>query len=277
MDKKYFLSSIATVFLSLLVIVTVSFAWFAISKTAETPFFAEVGNMQSKYEFASITQGNVEDNTDITELHLTEVMPGSKFTFGMIVENESELNGTISVNFNNVKSYLTEPDPSDNTKYIVHDEYENPHHKIQYAFSYSVLDVYWIPKGTTISGIDQSDPLGKIDPAWVEFTDAEKALYYPTYNNDLNADTVLDSTRFNGTIKDNNNQDVDQNDYTLLNSVKVDNSDKAAFIVFFQINFVDKPVFPDFITEDETNFDGNVYGNQLFGISNITIVSMRDE
>ena len=108
MDKKYFLSSIATVFLSLLVIVTVSFAWFAISKTAETPFFAEVGNMQSKYEFASITQGNVEDNTDITELHLTEVMPGSKFTFGMIVENESELNGTISVNFNNVKSYLTE-------------------------------------------------------------------------------------------------------------------------------------------------------------------------
>ena len=277
MDKKYFLSSIATVFLSLLVIVTVSFAWFAISKTAETPFFAEVGNMQSKYEFASITQGNVEDNTDITELHLTEVMPGSKFTFGMIVENESELNGTISVNFNNVKSYLTEPDPSDNTKYIVHDEYENPHHKIQYAFPYSVLDAYWIPKGTTINGIDQSDPLGKIDPTWVEFTDAEKALYYPTYDNDIDADTVLDSTRFNGTIKDNNNQDVDQNDYTLLNSVKVNNSDKAAFIVFFQINFVDKPVFPDFITEDEANFNGNVYGNQLFGISNITIVSMRDE
>ena len=277
MDKKYFLSSIATVFLSLLVIVTVSFAWFAISKTAETPFFAEVGNMQSKYEFASITQGNVEDNTDITELHLTEVMPGSKFTFGMIVENESELNGTISVNFNNVKSYLTEPDPSDNTKYIVHDEYENPHYKIQYAFSYSVLDAYWIPKGTTINGIDQSDPLGKIDPAWIEFTDAEKALYYPTYDNDLDADTILDSTRFNGTIKDNNNQDVDQNDYTLLNSVKVNDSDKAAFIVFFQINFVDKPVFPDFITEDEANFNGNVYGNQLFGISNITIVSMRDE
>ena len=102
-------------------------------------------------------------------------------------------------------------------------------------------------------------------------------LYYPTYNNDIDADTVLDSTRFNGTIKDNINQDIDQNDYVLLNSVKVNNSDKAAFIVFFQINFVDKPVFPDFITEDETNFDGNVYGNQLFGISNITIVSMRDE
>lgn len=277
MDKKYFLSSIATVFLSLLVIVTVSFAWFAISKTAETPFFAEVGNMQSKYEFASITQGNVEDNTDITELHLTEVMPGSKFTFGMIVENESDLNGTISVNFNNVKSFLTEPDPNDNTKYIVHDEYEYAHHKIQYAFSYTVLDAYWVPKGTTISGIDQADPLGNIDPTWVEFTNAEKAQYYPTYNNDMDNDGVTDSARFNGTIKDNNNQDIDQSDYNLLDSVKVNNSDKSAFIIFFQINFVDKPEFPDFITEDETNFDGNLYGNQLFGISNITIVSMRDE
>ena len=277
MDKKHLLSSVATLFLSLLVIVTVSFAWFAISKTAETPFFAEVGNMSSKYEFASITEGNIENATDITELHLNEVMPGSQFTFGMIIENEGDLSGTISVNFNNVRSYLTEPDPDDQTKYIVSSDYENEYEKIQYAFTYSVLATYWIPKGTTISEIDQSDPLGNVKENWVEFSDSEKSQYYPVYNADSDEDAALDSVRFNGTIQASDGTSTDQNDYTLLNSVKVNGTDKTTFIVFFQICFVNEPIFPDHITESEENFDGNVYGNQLFGISNITIVSMRDE
>lgn len=287
--NKNLISQIVVSICALLLIATVTFAWFAISNTADAGFVAQVGDLESTFEFAAVENDTLVDSSGVSTLDMKDVIPGQKFYFFMKVASKGSTNGLVSVMINDIKSYYATGSGDENI-YNLDDDYQYPCEKIQYAFSYSITGAYWVPIATELDDkeLHQSDPLSIVIPKtevdgvsnkdyWIEFNAEEKAKYFPSYDQDLGY------IRFN---KEENG--ADQDDYILLKNVEIngDNEtdiektadDKSAFVLIFEIDFMSSAVLPSFVTPYEgfENANSNIYETQLFSISNISIVTSKE-
>lgn len=295
--NKNLISQIVVSICALLLIATVTFAWFAISNTADAGFVAQVGDLESTFEFAAVENDTLVDSSGVSTLDMKDVIPGQKFYFFMKVGSKGSTNGLVSVMVNDIKSYYA-TGSGDGNIYDLDDDYQGKEcEKIQYAFSYSITGAYWVPIATELDDkkLLQSDPLSivvdkKFDENdnltnkdyWIEFSAEEKAKYFPTYDKDGN-DQDLGYTRFN---KEENG--ADQDDYILLKNVEIngDNEtdiektadDKSAFVLIFEIDFMSSAVLPSFVDPYDgfENANSNIYETQLFSISNISIVTSKE-
>ena len=294
MNNKLLLSSIVTLFVSIFLVVAVTFAWFAISKTAESSLVGVVGDLNAKYSFAAIDKNEVIEGEGEGTLSMNDVMPGSKFIFVIVIENDGNAAGHISVNLNNITSYIATVNEQDENLYDLSEDYSTLGHrnKIQYAFAYKVYAAYWVPTGTNIDDLDDGDPLNMNKDGWVAFSD-EDMKTYPAYDYDSkDEDTAYDLKLFNDQKTSTSGSTIDQVDYPLITNLAVNSKDASgldaaearnAFALFFEIDFLNLPSLPDFLSEnfDEQsfieNFDANIYGSQLFCISNVTIVAEKED
>ena len=294
MNNKLLLSSIVTLFVSIFLVVAVTFAWFAISKTAESSLVGVVGDLNAKYSFAAIDKNEVIEGEGEGTLSMNDVMPGSKFIFVIVIENDGNAAGHISVNLNNITSYIATVNEQDKDVYDLSEDYSTLGHrnKIQYAFAYKVYAAYWVPTGTTIDDLDDEDPLNMNKDGWLAFSEQDMKTY-PTYDYDSkDEDTAYDLKLFNDQKTSTSGSTIDQVDYPLITNLAVNSKDASGlnsaekrntFALFFEIEFLNIPTLPDFLSEnfDEQsfieNFDANIYGSQLFCISNVTIVAEKDD
>ncbi len=294
MNNKLLLSSIVTLFVSIFLVVAVTFAWFALSKTAESSLVGVVGDLNAKYSFAAIDENEVIEGEGEGTLSMNDVMPGSKFIFVIVIENEGNAAGHISVNLNNITSYIATVNEQDENVYDLSEDYSTLGHrnKIQYAFAYKVYAAYWVPTGTSIEDLDDGDPLNLDKTGWVAFSD-EDMTTYPAYDYDSkDEDTAYDLKLFNDQKTSTSGSTIDQVDYPLITNLAVNSKDASGlnaaekrntFALFFEIDFLNLPSLPDFLSEnfDEQsfieNFDANIYGSQLFCISNVTIVAEKED
>ena len=293
--NKNLISQLVVSICALLLIATVTFAWFAISNTADAGFVAQVGDLESTFEFAAVENDKLVDSSGVSTLDMKDVIPGQKFYFFMKVASKGSTNGLVSVMINDIKSYYATGSGDENI-YNLNDDYQDKEcEKIQYAFSYSITGAYWVPTATELNDKEllQSDPLSIVIPKtevdgvsnkdyWIEFSAEEKAKYFPTYDKD-ESDQNLGYTRFN---KEENG--ADQDDYILLKNVEIngDNAtdiektadDKSAFVLIFEIDFMSSAVLPSFVTPYDgfENANSNIYETQLFSISNVSIVTSKE-
>ena len=294
--NKNLISQLVVSICALLLIATVTFAWFAISNTADAGFVAQVGDLESSFEFSAVQDDTLVDASGVSTLDMKDVIPGQKFYFFMKVGSKGSTNGLVSVMINDIKSYYATGSGDENI-YNLDENYQYPCEKIQYAFSYSITGAYWVPIATELNDKEllQSDPLSivvdkKFDENnnltnkdyWIKFSDEEKAKYFPTYDEDENG-VDLGYIRFN---KEENG--TDQDDYILLKNVEIngDNEtdiektadDKSAFVLIFEIDFMSSAVLPSFVTPYDgfENANSNIYETQLFSISNISIVTSKE-
>lgn len=286
--NKNLISQLAISICAILLIATVTFAWFAISNTADAGFVAQVGDLESSFEFAAVENDKLVDASGVSTLDMKDVIPGQKFYFVMKVATTGSTDGKISIMLNDIKSYNV-TGTNNETIYNLNEDYtEKEYEKIQYAFSYSITGAYWVPVNEQLDKeVDQSNPISLVKDTWKEFTAAEKTSYYPTYDKDAN-DVDLGYSRFNkeetkdGTL-------INQDDYILMKNVIVKGAnatdedktaeDHNAFVVIFEIDFLQNAVLPSFVKKP-VNFDldnSNVYETQLFSISNITIITSEIE
>ena len=293
--NKNLISQLVVSICALLLIATVTFAWFAISNTADAGFVAQVGDLESTFEFAAVENDKLVDSSGVSTLDMKDVIPGQKFYFFMKVASKGSTNGLVSVMINDIKSYYATGSGDENI-YNLNDDYQDKEcEKIQYAFSYSITGAYWVPTATELNDKEllQSDPLSIVIPKtevdgvsnkdyWIEFSAEEKAKYFPTYDKD-ESDQNLGYTRFN---KEENG--ADQDDYILLKNVEIngDNAtdiektadDKSAFVLIFEIDFMSSAVLPSFVTPYDgfENANSNICETQLFSISNVSIVTSKE-
>lgn len=294
--NKNLISQLVISICAILLIATVTFAWFAISNTADAGFVAQVGDLESTFEFAAVENDTLVDSSGVSTLDMKDVIPGQKFYFFMKVASKGSTNGLVSVMVNDIKSYYA-TGSGDGNIYDLDDDYQYSCEKIQYAFSYSITGAYWVPIATELNDKEllQSDPLSivvdkKFDENnnltnkdyWIEFSAEEKDKYFPTYDKDGNG-VDLGYTRFN---KEENG--ADQDDYILLKNVEIngDNEtdiektadDKSAFVLIFEIDFMSSAVLPSFVTPYDgfEDANSNIYETQLFSISNISIVTSKE-
>lgn len=290
--NKNLISQLVISICAILLIATVTFAWFAINNTADAGFVAQVGDLESTFEFAAVENDTLVDSSGVSTLDMKDVIPGQKFYFFMKVASKGSTNGLVSVMVNDIKSYYA-TGSGEGDIYDLDDDYQDKEcEKIQYAFSYSITGAYWVPIATELDDkkLLQSDPLSivvnkKFDENnnltnkdyWIEFSVEEKDKYFPTYDQDLGY------TRFN---KEENG--ADQDDYILLKNVEIngDNEtdiektadDKSAFVLIFEIDFMSSAVLPSFVHPYDgfENANSNIYETQLFSISNISIVTSKE-
>ena len=294
--NKNLISQLVVSICALLLIATVTFAWFAISNTADAGFVAQVGDLESSFEFSAVQDDRLVDASGVSTLDMKDVIPGQKFYFFMVVELSGSESGIVSVMLNDIKSYNVEGTDSENS-YKLNEDYTGiEERKIQYAFNYSIKGAYWVPKGTTLKDetLSQSDPLSIVvkkeldengNPInkdyWIEFDDVtEKTKYYYS-----ESDQYTQPVRFNKT-----ENGKDQDDYVLLRNVPIvgDNvtneektaEDHNAFVVIIEIDFMSTAVLPDFFTEEQKNnfenSNSNIYETQLFSLSNISIITSKE-
>lgn len=294
MNNKLLLSSLLTLLVSIFLVVAVTFAWFAIAKSAEAGLVGVVGDLNAKYSFAAIDKNEVIEGEGEGTLSMNDVMPGSKFIFVIVIENEGNAAGHISVNLNNITSYIATVNEKDENVYDLDEDYSTLGHqnKIQYAFGYKIYAAYWVPSGTSIDDLDKTDPLSVVKDTWIPFSDADKATY-PTYDYDSNEDSLVDLKLFNSEKDSTSGGKIDQADYPLISNISVNSKDavglsadvtRNAFVLFFEIDFLNTPILPNFVKGENfneqtflDNFDGNIYGSQLFCINNVTIVAQKDD
>ena len=291
--NKNLISQLVVSICAILLIATVTFAWFAISNTADAGFVGQVGSLESTFEFAAVENDKLVDSSGVSTLDMKDVIPGQKFYFFMKVETKGSEDGKVSIMLNDIKSYYATPGEKEH-EYKLVDNYSNTEHeKIQYAFCYSIKGAYWVPVNTVLDNkkLSQSDPLSVVVPKetaddgslkyenyWLEFTEEEKKQYYfIEYSNGEK------SVRFN---KEENG--TDQDDYILMRNVdlKGDSSeniektaeDHNAFVVIFEIDFLSTPELPSFVIQPD-DFDetySNMYADQLFCITHISIVTSKE-
>ena len=191
--NKNLISQLVVSICAILLIATVTFAWFAISNTADAGFVAQVGDLESSFEFAAVDNDKLVDSSGVSTLDMKDVIPGQKFYFFMKVETKGSEDGKVSIMLNDIKSYYATPGQSEN-EYKLEDDYTNTsYEKIQYAFCYSIKGAYWVPVNTVLDNkkLSQSDPLSVVvekeydannvltnNNYWIEFSDVEKKEYY---------------------------------------------------------------------------------------------------
>ena len=162
MDKKTVGTAISTFLVALLAMAAVTFAWFTITYEVGTdPFVTQVGTLDATYEFSQIIEGEFKAEHQDGMFDNREVIPGSGFVFALIVRDEGDINGTISVDLTGVKSFNV-LGVNDKGNYDASDVYTDPRQKIQYSFSYNVLNAYWIPNNGSFpykDELDQNNPL----------------------------------------------------------------------------------------------------------------------
>ena len=287
--NKNLISQLVVSICAILLIATVTFAWFAISNTADAGFVAQVGDLESDFEFAAIEEGSLVAPEGNQLLNMKDVIPGQKFYFVMMIKTKGETDGYVSIMLNDIKSYYATPTGNDD-EYKLEDEYSHECEKIQYAFSYSITGAYWVPYGDDLEKeLDQSEHTSIIKPSWEEFTNEEQVKYYPKYDG-TNEDEQ--HVRFNK--EDSENSSKNKDDYILLKNVLIKGasttdedktaSDHNAFVVLFEIDYLGTAVVPDFVSTNcdlpgGCNFnskDSNVYEKQLFSISHITIITSKE-
>jgi len=298
MDKKTVTSAIGTFLAALLAMAAVTFAWFAISHDASTEGFVnQVGTLETSYEFAQIKEGEFTPEHQDGKFDNKEVIPGSSFIFTLIVKDEGDIDGTVSVDLTGVKSFIVSSVDADGD-YNVSEEYDDLRKKIQYSFSYSVMNVYWVPNDTiSLNGnVDQKNPLPTqeelINRGWKEFTDEEKRQYYINPIEE-NGKIICDDITFNNYYTNSEGKQVDSTSFRLLNDVYVYGRDqvnnpniadaKTAFIVYFKITYENEIELPEYLkTQNYINqygeyvYNPDVYENQLLGIESVMIIAEEE-
>lgn len=291
--NKNLISQLVVSICAILLIATVTFAWFAISNTADAGFVAQVGDLESTFEFAAVENDKLVDSSGVSTLDMKDVIPGQKFYFFMKVETKGSEDGKVSIMLNDIKSYYATPGEKEH-EYKLVDNYSNTaYEKIQYAFCYSIKGAYWVPVNTVLDNkkLSQSDPLSVVvkkeydannvltnNNYWIEFSDVEKKEYYFS-EYELGENSVRFNEVENGT---------DQDDYVLMKNVDLkgdsnENIEKTAedhnaFVVIFEIDFKETPELPSFVKIPD-NFDetySNMYADQLFSITNISIITSKE-
>ena len=81
--NKNLISQLVVSICAILLIATVTFAWFAISNTADAGFVAQVGDLESTFEFAAVENDTLVDSSGVSTLDMKDVIPGQKFYFFM--------------------------------------------------------------------------------------------------------------------------------------------------------------------------------------------------
>lgn len=294
MNNKILLSSLVTLLVSIFLVVVVTYAWFAISKSAQGDLIGVVGDLSAKYSFAAIEENEIIVGEGENTLNMNDVMPGSKFIFVIVIENDGNANGTISVNLNNITSYIATVNEENSDLYDLDDDYSTmgAENKIQYAFGYKVHSAYWAPTGTTIDDLDNENPLNVVKDDWIPFSGADLNTY-PTYDYDSDENDLNDLKLFNGEKTSTSGDIIDQVDYPLVTNINVNSKNatgansaevRNTFVLFFEIDFLNKPIIPDFLKGENfdeqnfiNNFNSNIYGSQLFCVSNVTIVAQKDD
>lgn len=284
MEKKTLFNTFLTFAIAMLTMISVTFAWFTIAYDAGGEIVGTVGTLETAYDFAQIKSDGFEFEHQDGMFNDSEVIPGSSFVFTLVVSSEGNEKGLITVDLTGVNSYIV-----DNNNDLI-EEFTDNRNKIQFAFTYSVIDVYWVPRESNISklpqNVDQNNPLPspeKINEmGWIQFSEDEKDLYYPTFNQNGNINSVKDEVSFcnfyesEGVYKDSTT-------YSLLKDVKLneesagDTADaKNAFIIYFRISYKNEITLPSYLDQDY-EYSPDVYENQLMGIDAIMIVSKEEE
>lgn len=281
--NKNLISQLVISICAILLIATVTFAWFAISNTADAGFVAQVGDLESSFEFAAVQDDSLVSPEGNQLLDMKDVIPGQKFFFIMNIQAAGGQDGNVSIMLNDIKSYNVKY-LGNGTEYSLEETYENRYDKIQYAFRYSITGAYWVPHGTSLDKeLNQSNPLGDIPDAWVPFNAEEQANYYPRYD-EPKTEEDEGGVRFNHLEETSTN---DQDDYVLLENVplkgNLPSNSNNAFVVIFEVEFTAEPVFPQregFDINLPSDFDStysNRYELQLFSISNVTIITSKED
>ena len=284
MEKKTLFNTTLTFLIALLTMFSVTFAWFTIAHDAGGEIVGTVGTLETAYDFAQIKGDSFEFEHQDGMFNDSEVIPGSSFVFTLVVSSEGNEKGEVTVDMTGVNSYIVD----ENNDLI--EEFVDNRNKIQFAFTYSVIDVFWVPSGSSISklpqNVDQANPLPSSDVikelGWIEFTDEEKKAYYPTYIQNGKENSVKDEVSFcnfyesEGVYKDSTT-------YSLLKNVKLNEQSagdtaeaKNAFIIYFKISYKNEIVLPSYLDQDYI-YSPDVYENQLMGIDAIMIVSKEEE
>lgn len=307
MSTKTLIQSVLTCITALIALLAVSFAWFAISKEANTGLVGQVGDMETIFDLDQVVEG--EDGNDQWGnandgfLNKKDIMPGSAFTFRLAVLNKSDSTGTISVQMTGAKSYyVTEVHDDEHGDYELSDVYADDalFTKIQYAFSLKILNCYWVSydQAEKPIDIDQNDPLPKPDNTdYVEFTDgtpdSDKEKYFATYDVgtiDVPRMVRIDKenvyfNKFKKSLQDGQNIYTDDTNYDLVHNITL-NSEKLghdspdyhnAFVIFFSIEFNSDAIVPEYISYNEADLTSEVYENQLFGFDSVTVITQKDK
>ena len=284
MEKKTLFNTFLTFAIAMLTMISVTFAWFSIAYDAGGEIVGTVGTLETAYDFAQIKSDGFEFEHQDGMFNDSEVIPGSSFVFTLVVSSEGNEKGLITVDLTGVNSYIV-----DNNNDLI-EEFTDNRNKIQFAFTYSVIDVYWVPRESNISklpqNVDQNNPLPSEEEinemGWIQFSEDEKKLYYPTFNQNGNINSVEDEVSFcnfyesEGVYKDSTT-------YSLLKDVKLneesagDTADaKNAFIIYFRISYKNEITLPSYLDQNY-EYSPDVYENQLMGIDAIMIVSKEEE
>lgn len=256
LESKSLLLAVSSCVLSVLMMMVVTFAWFAISKTAKfNPFVLTVGVHGAEYEFGEVVGGNIVDQSD-SRFEDLAVMPGNHYTFVLTIRNISDEDTLVNAYFSDVASYLV------NGNDLSTDYSGIEYTKIQYLYSYKITKMYYNPTNTDIfanEGETVTYPTEDevTEKGWIEIPEEGNEQYFT-------------SSYFNLQI-----DGADQKNYYLLNNFLLDGSDKtgtsnSSVVIFFQITADNEPTLPEGL-ELGTIEPG--YENQLFGISNIIITS----
>ena len=285
--NKNLISQLVVSICAILLIATVTFAWFAISNTADAGFVAQVGDLESSFEFAAVENDTLVDSSGVSTLDMKDVIPGQKFYFFMKVETKGSEDGVISIMLNDIKSYYATETNVEHIYNLSDDYTGKEYEKIQYAFNYSVKGAYWVPVGTQLDDkkLSQSDPLSVVVPNdginkdyWIEFTTEEKQKYYYSESDAYNESVIFNKVE----------NDADQDDYILVKNVPIKGDDATnieksaedhnAFVVIIEIDFLNKANLPTNVTapSDFATDNSNIYELQLFSITHISIVTSKE-
>lgn len=284
MEKKTLFNTLLTFLIAMLTMVSVTFAWFTIAYDAGGEIVGTVGTIETAYDFAQIKGDGFEFEHQDGMFNDSEVIPGSSFVFTLVVSSEGNEKGQVTVDMTGVNSYIV-----DNNNDLI-EEFTDNRQKIQFAFTYSVINVFWVPSESNISklpqNVDQNNPLPSADEitelGWLEFTDEEKELYYPKFNQNGKDVSVKEGVSFCNYYESEGNY-KDSTTYSLLKDVNINEKDKGntaeaknAFIVYFRISYNNEIVLPSYLDQNYT-YNPDVYENQLMGIDAIMIVSKEEE
>ena len=284
MEKKTLFNTLLTFLIALLTMFSVTFAWFTIAYDAGSEIVGTVGRLETAYDFAQIKGDGFEFEHQDGMFNDSEVIPGSSFVFTLVVSTEGDVNGLVTVDMTGVASYIVDK----NNDLI--EEFPDNRQKIQFAFTYSVIDVFWVPKDSNISklpqNVDQNKPLPTEDEitelGWINFTEEEKDKYYPSFNQNGKTVNVRDGVSFCN-FYESDGQYKDSTTYSLLKDVNLNPSSegdsasaKNAFIVYFRISYNNEIVLPSYLDQNY-EYNPDVYENQLMGIDAIMIVSKEEE
>lgn len=233
--KKNMVISISFALLSLLLLVSTAYAWFALSgKTESSSIVATVSDFDISTDLRQIDDFGY---TIPETFGKDNFIPGESIYYSLCVKNDTSSTGSVYVLLSDIISKGVKEDA--------------PWKKIQYACSYEILDCFWVNDSDELfeSSISPNNPLPSNEVinslGLTRFTNEEKTSYYGQSLFDVDTSSPV---IFNDVV------DVsDATTYELLNDVMLspNNESNHSFVVYFKITYLSDATLPSIYSSNE--------------------------